>query len=119
MSEQSSAVSGGNLGKRALRSLTLAVAIAALAFGVGGCASDGYVGESTYPNYTAYYGAYGYNGIPYAGYNGIYTRRNLIGHRRHLGGYGRHHFLGDHGGHRSVYPRSPGGTLRGGRGGNR
>ena len=49
----------------------------AICLSLSGCATDGYVGVSTFPDYSPYYGYYGYSGIPFYGYGGIY-RRNII-----------------------------------------
>ena len=59
--------------------------MALVCLGLGGCATDGYVGVSTFPDYTPYYGYYGYSGIPYYGYGGLYTRRVIIRGRRYSG----------------------------------
>ena len=104
--EHSAPASGAKSQKRSMRGWALAGMIGVLSFGLGGCVSDDYLGVSTYPSYGAYYDDYGYSGIPYAGYGGIYTRSILVGNRRYSGGYGRHHFIGNRGGHRSGFSGS-------------
>lgn len=109
--EDSVAVSGATWRKWNGPALALALVIGAICFGVGGCVSDGYVGVSAYPDYSSYYGDYGYGGAPYYGYGGIYNRSLLVGGRRYSGGYGRHHFVANRGGgHRSSFSRSSGGS---------
>jgi hypothetical protein len=82
---------------KAKRRIAVAITLTGICLGLSGCATDGYVGVSTYPSYRPYYSYYGYTGVPYYGYGGIYTRNIVIRGQRHRGGYGRHHFSRDRG----------------------
>ncbi len=80
---------------KANRSVRLAIVLGSICFALSGCVTDGYLGVSAYPDYRPYYSYYGYGGLPYYGYRGIYRRNIIVRGRRHRGGYGRQHFWRD------------------------
>lgn len=77
------------------RALLVMMVAGAFCLCLSGCATNGYVGVSTFPNYSPYYRYYGYSGVPYYGYRGIYTRNIIVRGRRHSLSYGRHHLWRD------------------------
>lgn len=94
------------------RAAALALLLLALSFGGGGCAG-GYVSTrgayvGAYPDYSPYYGYYGYGGAPYYGYGGSYGGRIVVSGRRYSRGYGRHHFVRERGHSRRSISRGSG-----------
>lgn len=97
--------------------------IAGAALGLSGCAAtagDGYGGAYYAPNYSPYYGSYGYSGSPYWGGGAYVGNTFVVGGASHGGHYGGQHILGGGGfrGSRGGFGGARGG-FGGGRGGGR
>lgn len=79
-----------------LKTIALSILCLGLGLTLGGCAggyvSTGYSGAYYAPDYSPYYGLYGYSGGPYYGYNPGYSRSFVIRGTQHRRYYGRHHF---------------------------
>ena len=106
----------------AAKAASMALLAGSLALASGGCAAypeAGY-GRAYYtPDYSSYYGEYGYGGEPYPAFAGGYGDGLFIGGVRHQGYYGSHHFGHDFMGARGGSFRSGGShnSGHGGRGG--
>lgn len=87
-----------------LRSVLVTISLLG-ALSLAGCAGSYGVfsaGDGYYaPDYSGYYGEYGYDGGPYYGYDPGYYGSFVIGNARYNRSYGHHHFTGNFHGDRS------------------
>ena len=104
-----------------------------IALALNGCATGdvaaGYNTAYFAPDYQPYYGAYGYDGLPYWGDGPYVDAAVIVGGREHRGYFGGHHFAHDWGsfrgaggarglgGHMGAPPPPPPPPAGGGRGG--